>query len=185
MPAIRASAPPTTSWSFTPPAAARPTPSACARAAWWWRPATEADGVATNGMSLFARDGANANSALLVGVTPADFGGDHPLAGMEFQRTGNERPLPLGGSNYGAGAAGRGFARRPRVRGASAMCSPPTVPAGRLARPGRLPARLRDRDPAPGVAFLRQAAAGLRPRRRGADRGGDPQFIAGAHRARR
>lgn len=39
-----------------------------------------------NGMSLHARDGVNANAALLVGVTPADFGSDHPLAGVAFQR---------------------------------------------------------------------------------------------------
>ena len=50
-------------------------------------PATsEEGGVVTNGMSYFARDGRNANSALLVGVTPADFAGEGVLAGVEFQR---------------------------------------------------------------------------------------------------
>ncbi len=48
--------------------------------------ASESDGVAVNGMSRFARDGANANSALLVNVTPQDFGSPHPLAGVAFQR---------------------------------------------------------------------------------------------------
>ena len=48
--------------------------------------ASEPESVVTNGMSFFARDGANANSALLVGVNPSDFGSDHPLAGVEFQR---------------------------------------------------------------------------------------------------
>ena len=48
--------------------------------------ASEAGGVTVNGMSYHARDGENANSALLVGVTPADFGSDHPLAGIAFQR---------------------------------------------------------------------------------------------------
>jgi hypothetical protein len=62
--------------------------------------ATEAGGLATNGMSLFARDNANANSALLVGVTPADFGSDHPLAGVEFQRIWERKAFALGGSNY-------------------------------------------------------------------------------------
>jgi len=62
--------------------------------------ATEADGLVTNGMSLYARNGANANSALLVGVDPADFGGDHPLAGMEFQRTWERKAFALGGKNY-------------------------------------------------------------------------------------
>ncbi|HIT32972.1 MAG TPA: hypothetical protein IAC25_09100 [Candidatus Enterenecus stercoripullorum] len=41
--------------------------------------------VVTNGMSLRARDGANINGGFLVGVTPADFGGDDPLAGVRFQ----------------------------------------------------------------------------------------------------
>ena len=33
-----------------------------------------------------ARDSANANSAVIVSVTPEDFGSDSPLAGVEFQR---------------------------------------------------------------------------------------------------
>ncbi|MDE7216097.1 MAG: hypothetical protein K2O08_04755 [Clostridia bacterium] len=50
-------------------------------------PATsEKNAVVTNGMSYFARDGVNSNSALLVGVTPQDFGSADPLAGVEFQR---------------------------------------------------------------------------------------------------
>lgn len=48
--------------------------------------ASEENGVVTNGMSLFARDDENANSAVLVNVEPSDFGSDHPLAGIEFQR---------------------------------------------------------------------------------------------------
>jgi len=62
--------------------------------------ATEADGLVTNGMSLYARAGANANSALLVGVDPADFGSDHPLAGIEFQRTWERKAFALGGNEY-------------------------------------------------------------------------------------
>ena len=42
--------------------------------------------IAVNGMSNFKRDGENANSALLVNVTPKDFGSDYALAGIEFQR---------------------------------------------------------------------------------------------------
>jgi len=48
---------------------------------------SEEGGIVVNGMSNRARDGRHANSALLVGVEPRDFGSDHPLAGMEFQRT--------------------------------------------------------------------------------------------------
>lgn len=42
--------------------------------------------LAVNGMSYSGRDGKNANSAIIVAVTPADYGSEHPLAGIEFQR---------------------------------------------------------------------------------------------------
>ena len=42
--------------------------------------------LAVNGMSYHARDSRHANSAIVVTVTPEDFGDDHPLAGIEFQR---------------------------------------------------------------------------------------------------
>lgn len=42
--------------------------------------------LAVNGMSYHDRAGLNANSALIVTVTPEDYPGDGPLAGMEFQR---------------------------------------------------------------------------------------------------
>ena len=41
--------------------------------------------ICTNGMSYSKRDGLLANSALLVNVTPKDFNGDDPLAGIKFQ----------------------------------------------------------------------------------------------------
>ena len=42
--------------------------------------------LAVNGMSYHGRAGENANSAVIVTVTPQDYGTDHPLAGVEFQR---------------------------------------------------------------------------------------------------
>ncbi len=42
--------------------------------------------LAVNGMSYQARDGENANSALIVTVTPEDFQEKGPLGGVEFQR---------------------------------------------------------------------------------------------------
>lgn len=42
--------------------------------------------IAVNGMSYHSRDGENANSALIVSVTPKDFPDDSPLAGIAFQR---------------------------------------------------------------------------------------------------
>ncbi len=66
--------------------------------------ASEEGMVAVNGMSEFARDAANSNSALLVGVEPGDFGSDHPLAGFEFQRQMERAAYALGGGGYHAPA---------------------------------------------------------------------------------
>ncbi len=64
--------------------------------------ASENDTVVTNGMSEFARDGRNANSALLVGVSPSDFGSDSPLAGVAFQRKLECASFTAGGESYKA-----------------------------------------------------------------------------------
>ena len=58
--------------------------------------------IVTNGMSTFARDGENANSAVLVNITPEDFKGDSPLEGMYFQQELEEKAFKLGGNNYNA-----------------------------------------------------------------------------------
>jgi len=47
---------------------------------------SEAGRLAVNGMSYSGRDGQNANSAVIVTVTPEDYGTDDVLAGMAFQR---------------------------------------------------------------------------------------------------
>lgn len=52
--------------------------------------------LAVNGMSYSGRDDVNANSAIVVSVTPEDYGSDHPLAGVEFQRRLEERAYALG-----------------------------------------------------------------------------------------
>ncbi len=66
--------------------------------------ASEENMVVTNGMSYHARDKENANSALLVGVVPEDYGSDHPLAGVEFQRKWERLAFKAGGGNYRAPA---------------------------------------------------------------------------------
>ena len=53
-------------------------------------------------MSNFARDGENANAALLVGIGPEDFGADGSLAGVTFQRKLEEKAFRLGGGGYAA-----------------------------------------------------------------------------------
>ncbi len=64
--------------------------------------ASEKGGVAVNGMSVFARDARNSNSALLVGVTPADLPDRHPLAGVTLQRQMERAAFALGGGGYRA-----------------------------------------------------------------------------------
>ena len=60
--------------------------------------------LVTNGMSEHARDGENANSAILVNIGPDDFAGNDPLAGMYLQRELEEKAFKLGGENYNAPA---------------------------------------------------------------------------------
>ncbi|MBE7088000.1 MAG: FAD-binding protein [Clostridiales bacterium] len=63
---------------------------------------SEEGGVVTNGMSLYARDGKNSNSALMVQMRKSDFGADDLFAGMRFQRDIERRAYIAGGSNYKA-----------------------------------------------------------------------------------
>lgn len=62
--------------------------------------ASEKGGVCTNGMSPYARDGENANAALLVDVRTSDFPSAHPLAGLQLQRQWEQAAFRAGGSNY-------------------------------------------------------------------------------------
>ncbi len=62
---------------------------------------SEAGRVVTNGMSQYSRKEQNANSGIVVGISPEDYPGD-PLAGMEFQRFWESRAFELGGNNYHA-----------------------------------------------------------------------------------
>jgi uncharacterized FAD-dependent dehydrogenase len=64
--------------------------------------ASEADTIVTNGMSEYARDRVNANSAFVVSVEPGDFAGSHPLAGVQFQRTWEKAAYKAGGSDGAA-----------------------------------------------------------------------------------
>jgi len=57
--------------------------------------------VVTNGMSQYSRNERNANSGIVVDITPADYPGD-PLAGIAFQRQWEARAFELGGKNYSA-----------------------------------------------------------------------------------
>lgn len=64
--------------------------------------ASEANSLVTNGMSNYARSGLNANSALIVPVTSADFHSADPLSGVEFQRDLERKAFIAGGADYNA-----------------------------------------------------------------------------------
>lgn len=67
--------------------------------------ASESGGVVTNGMSQYSRAERNANAAIVVGISPADFPGDareNPLAGIDFQRHWEEQAFRAGGGSYAA-----------------------------------------------------------------------------------
>ncbi len=62
--------------------------------------ASETHGVVTNGMSDYARDHFNSNSALLVNISPSDFGSGHPLAGVAWQRQWEKKAYAVAGGGY-------------------------------------------------------------------------------------
>lgn len=93
--------------------------------------------LAVNGMSYSDRAGRNANSAVIVSVTPADFDSSHPLAGIAFQRMLEERAYVLGNgkvpvqtygdfkskvnnTSAGAGQPAGGWETEPCIKGAYA-----------------------------------------------------------------
>lgn len=76
---------------------------------------SEPERVVTNGMSQYSRNERNANAAIVVGISPEDFPGADPLAGIDFQQALESRAFVLGGRNYNAPAqrVGDFLARRP------------------------------------------------------------------------
>jgi uncharacterized protein len=112
--------------------------------------ASEPGGVVTNGMSQSARNGANANAGVLVGVFPQDFPGESPLSGFVFQRHWEELAFALGGAGHAA----------PVQLVGDLLRGVPSASLGRVApsyRPGVLPADLRRCLPPYVVETLRLA----------------------------
>jgi uncharacterized FAD-dependent dehydrogenase len=62
------------------------------------------EGVVTNGMSEYSRMADNSNAAMLVSVSPDDFGSDSPLAGIELQRRIERAAYVAAGGGYRAPA---------------------------------------------------------------------------------
>jgi uncharacterized FAD-dependent dehydrogenase len=91
--------------------------------------ASEPGGVVTNGMSLRARAGVNANAGLLANVEPGDLPGSDVLAGMHLQRACEEAAFAAGGGAYRAPAQlVRDFLNARPSTGAGAVV--PTYPRG-------------------------------------------------------
>lgn len=87
---------------------------------------SESGTIVTNGMSRFARDGENANSAVLVSVGPEDFG-KQPLSGVEFIRGLERRAFELTrGTGRAPSSSAAEFLGRTAPRGGVV----PTYPRG-------------------------------------------------------
>jgi hypothetical protein len=95
---------------------------------------SEEEMVATNGMSEYAQNGQNSNSALLVPVTPGDFPSNHPLAGIEFQREWERKAYIAGGGNYRAPAQLVGDFLKKQVSGKTRSVTPSYRPGVKLTR---------------------------------------------------
>ena len=57
---------------------------------------SQEDGIVVNGMSNYDRMAQNSNAAVVVAVSPDDFPGEHPLAGVEFQRKWEQKAYQMG-----------------------------------------------------------------------------------------
>jgi len=112
--------------------------------------ATSEEGrVVTNGMSQYSRNERNANSGIVVGITPEDFPGD-VLAGVEFQRRWEARAFELGGKNYNA----------PAQRVGDFLAGRPSTHLGEVVpsyTPGVTPTDLASALPAYAIAAIREA----------------------------
>ncbi len=110
---------------------------------------SESGRVVTNGMSQYSRNERNANSGLVVGITPQDYPGE-VLAGVEFQRQWEARAFELGGGNYYA----------PVQRVADFLAGRPSTELGAVIpsyTPGVAPTDLSSALPDYAVAAIREA----------------------------
>ncbi|MBR2852666.1 MAG: hypothetical protein IKB91_09830, partial [Anaerotignum sp.] len=124
--------------------------------------ASEEGRLAVNGMSEHARDGKNANSALLVQVYPEDFGSEHPLAGMYFQRELEEKSFVAGGSDFTAPVE--------RVGSFLKTGSAETIEVEGTYRPGKKECSMDDIFPTFMTEALREALPAMGRKLKGFDR---------------
>lgn len=123
---------------------------------------SEPGGIVTNGMSYRARDGENANAAVLVSVQPQDFPSSGPLGGIVWQRAVETAAFRAGGGTY----------RAPAQRVGDFLRAVPSVDFGRVRpsyRPGVVPCDLRSVLPSCVTESLTQALGIFGRRLRGFD----------------
>ena len=121
---------------------------------------SEEGGVVVNGMSNYARDGKNANSALIAQVSRADLKGDSALAGVEFQRELERAAYLAGGGSYAAPVQKLGDFLQDKTSASFGEVQP-TYAAGTAF------ADLREVLPAPVISALKNAAVDMDRRLRG------------------
>jgi uncharacterized FAD-dependent dehydrogenase len=118
--------------------------------------------VVTNGMSQYSRAERNANSGIVVGITPeVDYPGD-PLAGIGFQRKWEEAAFVAGGSDY----------RAPAQRVGDFLAGRPSTTLGAVVpsyKPGVTPTDLSLCLPDFAVAAIREALPAFGRQIRGFD----------------
>ena len=116
--------------------------------------ASEPGRVVTNGMSNFAREGENANAALLVTLEPKDFPDKSVLGGMRWQEEIEAAAFRAGGSSYYA----------PAQRVGDFLAGQPTTQWGSVKpsyRPGVTACDLHDVLPRPFTSVLEGAIPAL------------------------
>lgn len=121
---------------------------------------SEPGGVVTNGMSSYARAESNANSGFMVDVSPEDYGGEGPLAGIAFQRKWEQRAFEVGGGGYRAPVQTIGDF----LAGRATKCLAGVKPSY---QPGVTPADLRECLPPWVVATLKEAIPAIDRQLRG------------------
>ncbi|MBU5434319.1 NAD(P)/FAD-dependent oxidoreductase [Pseudoflavonifractor sp. MSJ-37] len=95
--------------------------------------------VVTNGMSCRARDGENINGGFLVGVSPEDFPGSDPLAGVRFQEAWEHAAWAVGTGGLEPGQPGPAAFHAPAQTVGDFLAGRPSQGPGRVAptyRPG-------------------------------------------------
>ena len=122
---------------------------------------SEENRVVTNGMSQYSRAERNANSGIVVGITPADYPGD-PLAGIAFQRQWESAAFIAGGSTYAA----------PAQRVGDFIAGVPSTSLGDVVpsyKPGVMPTDLSSCLPDYAIAAIREALPAFSRQIRGFD----------------